>query len=102
MASENLALRELAGMHGRELTVADASFATFLGRINVDDASRVVDGNGRVREGPFAIGSFTSLTDAGAFTRPRSDSLSLRQTDRIAGAIAERRRADARLVTSSA
>ena len=44
-------------------------------------------------ESLFGIGAFTTLTEAGAFTRPRADSLSLRQTDRVAGALAARLRA---------
>ncbi|WP_375385520.1 FAD/NAD(P)-binding protein [uncultured Microbacterium sp.] len=86
--SDNPALRHLARTHGRELQVADASFTGSLGRIDVDDVGRVRSSDGRVQETLFAIGPFTSATESGAFTRPRADSLSLRQTDRVAGAIA--------------
>lgn len=86
--SDNTALREIATTHGRELWVADDAFAGSLGRIEVDGDGRVVATDGSSLVSLFAIGPFTSLTEAGAFTRPRSDSLSLRQTDRIAGAIA--------------
>ncbi|MCT9820774.1 FAD/NAD(P)-binding protein [Microbacterium sp. W1N] len=87
--SDNLVLRELALRHGRELQVADAQFRGSLGRIDVDDSGRVRGPDGTPHDRLFAIGPFTSLTEAGAFTRPRADSLSLRQTDRIAGAVAE-------------
>ncbi len=86
--SENPALRELASRHGREVHVSDETFTGSLGRIEVDADGRVIARDGRPRAAMFAIGPFTSSTEAGAFTRPRSDSLSLRQTDRVAGAIA--------------
>lgn len=91
--SDNPALRELALVHGRELRVADRDFAGSLGRIEVDGVGRVrtgssVDGADAAGEGLFAIGPFTSATEAGAFTRPRSDALAFRQTDRVAGALA--------------
>jgi hypothetical protein len=88
--SDNSALRELAARHGREFRVADASFEGSLGRIDVDADGRVVSPDGSVHESLFGIGAFTTLTEAGAFTRPRADSLSLRQTDRVAGALAAR------------
>ncbi len=87
-ASENPALRELASRHGREVHVSDETFTGSLGRIDVDADGRVVARDGHARAAMFAIGPFTSSMEAGAFTRPRSDSLSLRQTDRIAGAVA--------------
>ncbi len=87
-ASENPALRELASRHGREVHVSDETFTGSLGRIDVDDEGRVIARDGHARAAMFAIGPFTSSMEAGAFTRPRSDSLSLRQTDRIAGAVA--------------
>ncbi|MFT4214098.1 MAG: FAD/NAD(P)-binding protein [Microbacterium sp.] len=87
--SDNPVLRELALVHGRELAVADADFAGTLGRIDVDDAGRVHAAGGDVRPGLFAIGSFTSATEAGAFTRPHSDALAFRQTDAVAGALAD-------------
>lgn len=83
-ASDNAVLRELARDHGHELDVADAVFAGSLGRIEVDADGRVEGSGGAL----FAIGAFTSSTEAGAFTRPNSNSLSLRQTDRVAGALA--------------
>ena len=92
--SENPALQELALTHGRELQVADASFAGSLGRIEVEATGRVLTAEGRAHERLFALGPFTSLTESGAFTRPRSNALSLRQTDVIAGAIATQLRAD--------
>ncbi|RED00170.1 FAD-NAD(P)-binding protein [Microbacterium sp. AG157] len=87
-ASENPALRELASRHGREVHVSDETFTGSLGRIDVDADGRVIARDGRSRPAMFAIGPFTSSMEAGAFTRPRSDSLSLRQTDRVAGAVA--------------
>lgn len=87
--SENAALRELAAVHGREFRVADASFEGSLGRIDVDADGRVIDPSGAAYPTLFAIGPFTSLTEAGAFTRPGSNALPFRQTDRIAAAIAE-------------
>ncbi len=87
-ASENPALRELASRHGREVHVSDETFTGSLGRIDVDADGRVITRDGHARPAMFAIGPFTSSMEAGAFTRPRSDSLSLRQTDRIAGAVA--------------
>lgn len=87
--SENSALRELAAVHGREFRVADASFEGSLGRIEVDADGRVVDATGAAHPTLFAIGPFTALTEAGAFTRPGSNALPFRQTDRIAGAIAD-------------
>lgn len=90
--SDNAALREIAATHGRELWVADAVFEGSLGRIEVDAEGRLIAPNGSAHAAVFGIGPFTSWTEAGAFTRPRSDSLSLRQTDRVAGAIAARLR----------
>ncbi|MGB4779939.1 FAD/NAD(P)-binding protein [Microbacterium sp.] len=87
--SDNPALRELALVHGRELQVADADFAGTLGRIDVDDTGHVRAPGGPAHSDVFAIGSFTSATEAGAFTRPGSDSLSLRQTDVVAGAVVD-------------
>ena len=87
--SDNPALRELASRHGREVRVADESFAGSLGRIDVDPDGRVVSREGQPHATLFALGPFTAGTEAGAFTRPRSDSLALRQTDRVAGAVAE-------------
>ena len=87
-ASENPVLRELARRHGREVQVSDETFTGSLGRIDVDADGRVIATDGQPRPAMFAIGPFTSSMEAGAFTRPRSDSLSLRQTDRIAGAVA--------------
>ncbi|MNL67845.1 hypothetical protein D3C87_1924830 [compost metagenome] len=75
-------------MHGTELRVADAEYQGSLGRVRVADDGRVLRPDGSVHDTLFGIGPFTSLTEAGAFTRPASDSLSLRQTDVVAGAIA--------------
>jgi len=86
--SENPALRELALAHGRELQVSDASSAGSLGRVEVEPSGRVLSAEGRAHERLFALGPFTSLTESGAFTRPRSNALSLRQTDAVAGEIA--------------
>ncbi|WZH37935.1 MAG: FAD/NAD(P)-binding protein [Microbacterium enclense] len=88
-ASDNPALRELASRHGREVQVSDHTFTGSLGRIDVDPDGRVIARDGTPHARLFAIGPFTATTEAGAFTRPRSDSLSLRQTDRVAGAVAE-------------
>ena len=94
--SENPALRELALAHGRELRVADASFAGSLGRIEVGPSGRVLTAEAQAHERLFALGPFTSLTESGAFTRPRSNALSLRQTDVIAREIAAQVRAESR------
>ena len=58
--------------------------------MRVDDDGRVLRRDDSHHDALFAIGPFTSLTESGAFTRPAADSLSLRQTDRVAGAIAAR------------
>ena len=73
--SDNPVLRALArqqGSHERVLTDADG---------------RVLAADGSPTASVFALGPFTSLPESGAFTRPGSNALSLRQTDRIAGAI---------------
>lgn len=88
--STNRALRELATVHGSELRVADSDYDGSLGRVRVTDDGRVVRADDSEHASLFAIGPFTSQTEAGAFTRPAADSLSLRQTDRVAGAIAAR------------
>ena len=88
--STNVALRELATVHGTELRVTDAEHDGSLGRVRVSDDGRVLRLDGSPHDTLFAIGPFTSQTEAGAFTRPAADSLSLRQTDVVAGAIAAR------------
>lgn len=85
--SDNPALRELATRHGAELRVADADFTGSLGRVHTDDDGRVLSRDGAAAASLFALGPFTSLTEGGAFTRPHANALSLRQTDRTAGAI---------------
>jgi len=86
--STNGALRELATVHGSELRVTDAEYDGSLGRVRVTDDGRVLRPDGSPHDALFAIGPFTSQTEAGAFTRPAANSLSLRQTDVVAGAIA--------------
>ncbi|WOF23196.1 FAD/NAD(P)-binding protein [Microbacterium betulae] len=86
--SDNPALRELAEETGTELHVADETFSGSLGRIVTDVEGRIVRPDGTAHATLFGIGPFTSGTDGGAFTRPDADSLSLRVTDRIAGALA--------------
>ncbi|MFB7891864.1 FAD/NAD(P)-binding protein [Microbacterium sp. NPDC056044] len=88
--STNVALRELATVHGSVLRVTDASYQGSLGRVRVGDDGRVLRADGAPHDALFAIGPFTSLTESGAFTRPAADSLSLRQTDAVAGAVAAR------------
>ncbi|MEZ3161226.1 FAD/NAD(P)-binding protein [Microbacterium sp. BWT-B31] len=109
--STDPALRELATVHGSELRVtvlptpspraADvrdaatgrvgpAVYDGSLGRVRVTADGRLWRPDGTAHETLFAIGPFTSLTEAGAFTRPAADSLALRQTDLVAGAIAAR------------
>ncbi len=88
-ASDNPALRELATRHGREVHVSDETFTGSLGRIDTDADGRVLSRDGVPHASLFAIGPFTAGMEAGAFTRPRSNALSLRTTDRVAGAIAE-------------
>ncbi|MEH3088436.1 MAG: hypothetical protein PGN24_02165 [Microbacterium arborescens] len=73
--SDNPVLRELAGRQGsghRVLTDADG---------------RVLTAVGAPTASVFALGPFTSLPEGGAFTRPNSNALSIRQTDRTAGAV---------------
>lgn len=86
--STNQALRELVTVHGSELRVTDAEYDGSLGRVRVSDDGRVLRRDGTAHDTLFAIGPFTSQTETGAFTRPAADSLSLRQTDVVAGAIA--------------
>ncbi|MFC8681830.1 FAD/NAD(P)-binding protein [Microbacterium ureisolvens] len=88
--STNAALRELATVHGSVLRVADAEYSGSLGRVRVGDDGHVLRPDGTFHDALFAIGPFTSLTESGAFTRPAANSLSLRQTDVVAGAIAAR------------
>ncbi|MDW4571754.1 FAD/NAD(P)-binding protein [Microbacterium sp. M3] len=88
--STDAALRELATVHGSELRVTDAEHDGSLGRVRVTDDGRVLSPDGPPHDLLFAIGPFTSQTEAGAFTRPAANSLSLRQTDVVAGAIAAR------------
>ncbi|KAF2416289.1 FAD/NAD(P)-binding protein [Microbacterium sp. B35-30] len=88
--STNEALRELVTVHGSELRVTDAEYDGSLGRVRVSDDGQVLRRDDTAHDTLFATGPFTSLTEAGAFTRPNADSLSLRQTDRVAGAIASR------------
>lgn len=88
--STDPALRELATVHGSGLRVVDAEYDGALGRVRVTDEGRVVRRDDAVHDALFAIGPFTSLTEAGAFTRPGADSLSLRQNDRVAAAVAAR------------
>jgi uncharacterized NAD(P)/FAD-binding protein YdhS len=86
-ASTTRALRELATVHGTEVTFADADFEGSLGRVLVDDDGRIVRADGTPHVDLFAIGPFTSQTEGGAFTRPGIDSLAFRQTDRVAAAV---------------
>ena len=85
--SDNPALRELAEEVGTELHVADETYSGSLGRIVTDGGGRIVRRDGTAHATLFGIGPFTASTDGGAFTRPDADSLSLRVTDRIAGAV---------------
>lgn len=94
-ASDNPALRELAHDLGQELRVADGGFEGSLGRVRVDEEGRILRPDATAHPALFGIGPFTAATEGGAFTRPRSDSLSFRQTDRVAGAIVARVRAAA-------
>lgn len=86
--STNVALRELATVHGSVLHVTDAEYSGSLGRVRVTDDGRVLRPDGAPHDALFAIGPFTSQTEAGAFTRPAANSLSLRQTDAVALTIA--------------
>ena len=81
--------RHRAVTHDREPPVAThlPDQGAHLRRADVDADGRVIGRDGQPRAAMFAIGPFTSSMEAGAFTRPRSDALSLRQTDRIAGAV---------------
>ncbi|WP_144830479.1 FAD/NAD(P)-binding domain-containing protein [Microbacterium sp. BH-3-3-3] len=86
-ASDNPALRELATRHGREVHVADDAYTGSLGRIEVDPDGRVIGRDGAAHATMFALGPFTAGPEAGAFTRPQSNALSLRHTDRVAEAV---------------
>lgn len=85
--SDNPALRELATVYGSELRVRDAGFSGSLGRVHTDDDGRILDVGGSPHATLFGLGPFTSLTESGAFTRPGTNALSLRQTDRTAAAV---------------
>ncbi len=88
--SDSAALRQLATVHGTVLRVADGERTLTIGRVVVDADGRVRRADGAVYDALFAIGPFTSHPEGGAFTRPRSDALSFRQTDRVAGALLAR------------
>jgi len=88
--SDSAALRELVSVHGTVLRVVDAEQPLTIGRVVVDADGRVLRPDGQAHDALFAIGPFTSHPEGGAFTRPRSDALAFRQTDRVAGAILER------------
>ncbi len=75
--SENPVLRALARQQGSEV------------RVLTDADGRVLQPDGSPTASVFALGPFTSLPDSGAFTRPASNALSIRQTDRTAGAIVD-------------
>lgn len=53
------------------------------GRIHTHDG-RMIDVNGQAHRHLFALGPHTSTRSAGAFTRPRTNALSLRQNDAVA------------------
>ncbi|WP_205289286.1 FAD/NAD(P)-binding protein [Microbacterium arborescens] len=74
-ASDNPVLRALAERQGSAL------------RVLTDADGRVLERDGVPAASVFALGPFTSLPEGGAFTRPNSNALSIRQTDRTAGAI---------------
>lgn len=73
--SENPVLRALARAQGSGA------------RVLTDADGRVLTADGSPTASVFALGPFTSLPESGAFTRPASNALSIRQTDRTAGAI---------------
>ncbi|WJM15825.1 FAD/NAD(P)-binding protein [Microbacterium arborescens] len=75
--SENRVLRALARQQGAEV------------RVLTDADGRVLRRDGSPTASAFALGPFTSLPESGAFTRPGSNALSIRQTDRTAGAIVD-------------
>ncbi|SDQ58890.1 FAD/NAD(P)-binding domain-containing protein [Microbacterium sp. cf332] len=75
--SENPVLRALAQQQGSEA------------RVLTDADGRVLTADGVPTASVFALGPFTSLPESGAFTRPGSNALSIRQTDRTAGAIVD-------------
>lgn len=89
-ASLSPLLRQLATEHGTVLRVPDGDRTARIGRVVVDADGRVVRRDGSVHDALFALGPFTTHPEGGAFTRPRSDALSFRQTDRLAGAVRER------------
>ena len=102
--SDNPLLRHLInGGIATELQVSDIDFAGSTGQV-------VVGENGELPGSPgqFAVGPFTSIPPAGAFTRPGIDSLSFKLHDRTARAIlhaleraaAERRESGTRAVAS--
>lgn len=73
--SDNPVLRALAERQGSAL------------RVLTDADGRVLERDGTPAASAFALGAFTSLPEGGAFTRPNSNALSIRQTDRTAGAV---------------
>lgn len=73
--SDNPVLRALAERQGSGL------------RVLTDADGRVLTADGAPTASVFALGAFTSLPEGGAFTRPNSNALSIRQTDRTAGAV---------------
>lgn len=89
-ASLSPVLRQLASVHGTTLRVTDGDRTARIGRVVVDADGRVVRRDGSAHEALFALGPFTTHPEGGAFTRPRSDALSFRQTDRLAGVLRDR------------
>lgn len=81
--SDNPLLRDLVARGtARELSVSDESFSGTTGQL-------VVGPGGVLRGSPrqFAMGPFTSIPTAGAFTRPGMNSLPFRTHDRAAQAV---------------
>ncbi|MBP1327061.1 putative NAD(P)/FAD-binding protein YdhS [Leucobacter exalbidus] len=78
--SDNVLLRQLIRSgQASELRVADATYSGTTGQVEVADHG-VIPG----AERQFALGSFTSDMNAGAFARPGLNSLPFRQHDRLA------------------
>jgi hypothetical protein len=88
-ASDNSALRDLV-RSGAGVTqfFADGSHVFDSGRLLVNPAdSRVMRPDGRPHPRRFAIGPYTSAPFIGAFARPHTDAVSLRENDTVARAV---------------
>lgn len=79
--------RLLARGEIQEQQLDDGEFRASTGKLLVDRAMRVVDGDGRSCQSRFAVGIGTSRPAAGTFARPHTNALSFRQNDDVARTI---------------